>query len=142
MARIDAAIAERARQQLGLITYAQLTDLGCTPRMWQVRLARGELHRAGTRVLQVASTPVSWEQRVLAAQLDAGEGAVVSHLSAAALWGFHGIGRGAVEVTVPACRQVRPTSGVVHRSRRLERVDIGHQGPFTLTQPADVVVPG
>jgi very-short-patch-repair endonuclease len=140
MAAIDAAIAERARQQLGLITYRQLDELGCTERMRRARIGQGLLVPMGHRVLRVAGAAVSWEQRILALALDAGTDAVVSHLSAAALWGFHGIAAGAVEVSVPAGRKPRPMAGRVHRVSALGPSDRRTRGLFRLTSPERTVL--
>jgi hypothetical protein len=48
---------------------------------------------------------------VLGAVLEAGPGAVASHLAAAALWRFEGFSREHVEVTVPAGRHPVPDHG-------------------------------
>jgi hypothetical protein len=47
-----------------------------------------------------------------------------TYLAAAALWRFEGIGRGPVEVTVPAGRHPAPDHGTIHRSRDLVAPDI------------------
>ncbi len=135
MARIDAAIAERAGQQLGLITFDQLDALGCTPAMRRARVRQGTLVPAGRRVLRAAAVSRSWEQQVLALVLDAGPGAVVSHRSAAALWGFKGIAPGAVEVSIPAGRRHVAFEGAVHRVSTLVPDDVRRKDLFTLTSP-------
>ncbi len=59
----------------------------------------------------------------MAAVLAAGEGAALSHLSAAALWGIWRRAPGRIDVTVP--RQRRPQSGFhVHTSRTLRSRDV------------------
>jgi acyl-coenzyme A thioesterase PaaI-like protein len=73
---------------------------------------------------------------VLAAVLEAGPGAVASHLSAAALWRFEGIGRGPVEVTVPAGRHPAPDHGTIHRSRDLVATDIEPRARTPVTTAA------
>jgi very-short-patch-repair endonuclease len=135
MARIDAAIAERAGQQLGLITTGQLDLLGCTRQMRRSRVASGLLRPAGRRVWRYASTPTTWEQHVLGAALEAGEGAVVSHMSAARLWRFADIRPGAIEISVPSTRNPGLTRGRLHRVSVLDRTDVRRQGPFVLTSP-------
>jgi hypothetical protein len=136
MARIDAAIAERAEQQLGLITHEQLQMIGCSDSMRRSRVRQGTLVPAGRRVVRAAAVPRSWEQRVLALLLDAGPGSAISHRSAAALWGFRGITPGAVEVSVPSDRRPRPLEGVIHRVGTLPPADVCTKGLFTLTSPA------
>jgi very-short-patch-repair endonuclease len=140
MARIDAAIAERARQQLSLITHTQLDELGCSRQMRRTRVSDGRLVPIAHRVLRLAGSPCSWEQALLAANLEAGDPAVVSHMSAAALWGFADIGRGAIELSTPAARNPRLTRGRVHRVRDLSRSDVSHRAPFQLTTPERTLV--
>lgn len=55
----------------------------------------------------------------MAAVLTCGEGAVLSHSSAAALWGIAPSQRGPIEVTVPAPRQLKRRRVRVHRTCRL-----------------------
>jgi acyl-coenzyme A thioesterase PaaI-like protein len=73
---------------------------------------------------------------VLAAVLEAGPGAVASHLSAAALWRFEGIGRGPVEVIVRAGRHPAPDHGTIHRSRDLVATDIEPRARTPVTTAA------
>ena len=81
MAAIDhAAIAERAAPQLGLITTADLNRLGLTPRQIDRFLANGVLRRIGRGVHALAGAASSAQQRLLAATMLAGDGAVASHL--------------------------------------------------------------
>jgi hypothetical protein len=78
-------------------------------------------------VYRAVSCPESWHQKLIAACLWAGEGAVVSHLTAARLHGLEGLPaqrhREKVEVTVPFANSGRAAGLRVHRSRKLERVD-------------------
>jgi very-short-patch-repair endonuclease len=63
---------------------------------------------------------VPFEGRCLAAVLACGENAVLSHRSAAELWGFMPRAKGPVHVTVPASSGRRSRPGIiVHRSRHL-----------------------
>lgn len=120
MARVlDGAIADHAPKTLGLLTTSQLDVFGCTRQMRRTLVARGVLIPVGGGVFRHAAHPRSWQQRVLAAVLVAGPGAVVSHLTAAALWGFDEIEPGPIEVTVPRARAPRRVPATVHR------VDLG-----------------
>ena len=49
----------------------------------------------------MAGAPATWHQRLMAACLVGGPGAVASHRSAGALWGLDGLAPGPIEVTVP-----------------------------------------
>jgi len=67
------------------------------------------------RVFRDPATPRSWLQSLSAALLWAGEGAVASHRSAAALWALDGCPEGPVELTSP--KGLRPLDGItVHRN--------------------------
>ncbi len=118
MARtIDAAIAERAARQLGLVTLEDCRLLGLTDAQRQHRLRTGRWAPVGHRTFRIRGAPVTWAQRLYAACLEAGQGAVVSHIAAAAWWGFPRISEGAVEISVPRSRSARSTLAVVHRPR-------------------------
>lgn len=133
---IDGAIAERAREQFGLLTLDQLAELGCTRQMRRSRLTAGVFLQESTHVLRLASVPRSWEQRLLAATLEAGPAAVISHVAACALWGFHGVRPGAVELSVPRSRRPRTLVGRIHRLADLLSVDIGHHRGLQVTTPS------
>jgi hypothetical protein len=127
MARdIHGAIAERAPKSLGLFTNEQLGVLGVSRQQRRTLLSNGVLIPIGGGVVRHAAYPPSWEQRIFAAVLAAGDGAVASHLSAAALWRLDGVPRAEVtiEVTVTRGRCPRSVPGTVHRSVDLGPADI------------------
>jgi hypothetical protein len=102
---IDAVIAEVAARQHGVVTRAQLVDVGLGADAIDHRVRRGRLHRLHRGVFAVGHAVVSREGRWLAAVLAAGPGAVLSHRSAAALWGIHATARSRPEVTAPRRRR-------------------------------------
>jgi hypothetical protein len=67
-------------------------------------------------VYRLAGVPVTWEQRALAACLIAGPPAVVSHRSAAVLFGVSGFRPGPLDITVPPGRSNRNPLATVHRA--------------------------
>ena len=87
-----------------------------TPRQWQTRTKSGLYVRSQPNVVRLAGAPVTWEQRVLAVCLSGGVGTAASHRAAALLWGFRGIERAPVEVTVPDERRPMLDHAVVHRA--------------------------
>src|SRR5690349_17787008 len=97
---LDRRIAELAERQHGVVGRGQLLDLGTTEAAIEGRLRRGSLHRMHPGVYAVGHADVRelsrWMGAVLASQPDA----VLSHGSAAALWGLRS-GRTTVEVTTP-----------------------------------------
>ena len=120
MARaLDGAIAELAPKTLGLLTHAQLDTLGVTRQRRRTLVANGVLVPVAAGVVRHVAHPESWRQRVLAAVLAAGDGAVASHSAAAVLWRFDGLSPGPVEVTVPSARRPRVTSATMSPGRRL-----------------------
>jgi very-short-patch-repair endonuclease len=105
----DREVAVLAARQHGVVARAQLLALGLTARAIDGRLARGWLHPVHRGVFAVGVPARAREALWMAAVLSAGEGAVLSHRSAAALWGLRPDGRRA-EVSVPGRR--RPRAGV------------------------------
>ncbi len=104
--RPDRAIAALAARQHGVVSRAQLEAIGLGRGAIQNRLARGLLHRLHQGVYAVGHRRLTGDGASMAAVLAAGPGAVLSHRSAAALWGIRNTDRAAVEVIVPrACRR-------------------------------------
>lgn len=89
----------------------------------RTRLRRGQWIKVETGVLRVEGAPITWESKLLAHVLAAGDGAMASHRSAAALWNLDGFRRvSKPELTVPRDRRIRRTSAVVHHSTDLHLV--------------------
>lgn len=123
---IDETPAQQAaQQQHGLLTRAQLRELGISAKAEQLRIARGRWQHHGGDVVHLSPAPMTYPQRCRWASMVAA--GIVSHHAAALLLGLPGIGestserdrleRRPVSVLVPAgsCNQ-RPGI-VVHRSR-------------------------
>lgn len=128
--RIDRRILQIAKWQRGRVARRQLLASGVTPaaidrRVWNGKLER--LHRGVYALPNTADLALAYET---AALLACGEGAVLSHHSAATLWGLRpGVAR-PVHVTVPGERGCpRPRGVKVHRSTTLTPADVAlHQG--------------
>jgi len=140
MEAFDVIMSRLAARQMGLVTRAQAEAAGATARMIQHRLATGRWVRVGPGVYRLAGVPVTWHQRALAACLGAGPEAVVSHRSAAVIWGLSGFRPGALEITVPDGRSVRRGAVVVHRSLELPRMDRTTHGRVPVTRPARMLL--
>jgi predicted transcriptional regulator of viral defense system/very-short-patch-repair endonuclease len=96
--RLIAALAERHH---GVVALRQLLEIGLTRKAIESRLKRGRLHAIHRGVYAVGHrilTPDGWR---MAAVLAAGPDAVLSHYSAADLWGLRGSARRQHDVTVP-----------------------------------------
>src|SRR5215207_8922338 len=129
---MDAAIARIAARQHSLVTRAQAIAAGASDHAIQHRLATGRWVLVARGVYRIAGAPVTWTQRALAACLIAGDGAVVSHRSAAVLWGVSGFRPGPLDVTVPPGRSGRNALARVHRSD----VDGVRREGVTVTRPS------
>ncbi len=114
-----------AARQHGVLSRAQLLEFGVTSRMVQRRVANGRmvpLHRGVYRVGPLESV----HTREMAATLACGDGAVISHSSAASLWGLLPpcAERDPVEVSLVGGQSGRRRHGIrVYRVARLPEED-------------------
>lgn len=116
----DAAIRAIARGQHSLVARRQLRAAGVAAPSVRRRLRSGMLVAVTSRVLRLAGAAPDEDQRVMAAVLDAGPGAVASHTTAAALWGLPGFDGATVEVSRGRAGSDRPSSlARVHHPRLL-----------------------
>lgn len=84
----DRAIAALAREQHGVVSRRQLLAAGVGPSAIKNRLRKGRIHRIHRGVYAIGHDRIDIRGRWHAAVLACGEGAVLSHQSAAALWGL------------------------------------------------------
>ncbi len=98
---------------------AELREIGFDEAAIRRRVLAGRLHRVYRGVYAVGHTIVSAEGRWLAAVMTCGDGAALSHRSAAALWGIRPTAAARIDVTVSHTSGVRSSSAIaVHRTRR------------------------
>jgi very-short-patch-repair endonuclease len=113
----DAAVADIAARQHGIVSLPQLRDLGMTGSGVRKRVARRQLHRVHAGVFAVGHTALRSEGHWMAAVIACGPRAVLSHRSAAALWDLRpdpaatveliatgSKGRGKPEITAHRCQ--------------------------------------
>jgi Transcriptional regulator, AbiEi antitoxin/AbiEi antitoxin C-terminal domain len=103
----DRLIAALAQRQHGVVGRRQLLELGLGRRAIGHRLASGRLHRLHRGVYAVGHRVLSREATWMAAVLATGPGAVLSHRSAAALWGIRDSASARVDVTIPRWSRAR-----------------------------------
>jgi predicted transcriptional regulator of viral defense system len=117
----DAEMARLASRQHGLVTAGQLVEAaGLDTAAIRRRVLAGRLHRLHRGVYAVGHSAVPFEGRCAAAVLALGEGAVLSHRSAAELWGMVPRAKGPIHVTLPANGGRKSRDGlIIHRSRTL-----------------------
>jgi hypothetical protein len=129
-----------AGRQHGVVTLEQLREAGIGRTEVTRRVQAGRLHRLHRGVYAVGHRSLSWRGRWLAAVLAEGDGAVLSHSSAVALWEFLRPIQGPAHVTVGAARRPKPRAGiVVHRSRTLTPRDITRRHGIAVTTPARAI---
>ncbi len=130
-----------ARRQYGVLTHAQLVALGFGAKAIRHRLGSGRLHRIHRGVYAVGRRELSREGRWMAALLACGPDAILSHGSAAALWG---IGKEDVGIEITVRRRSWPRRpGVTVRGRpslpsqdvtRFRRIPVTTPGRTALDQ--------
>jgi hypothetical protein len=129
---VDQALAELAHRQWGVVSLAQLQALGLGGRAVQLRAQTGRLRRLYRGVYAIGGAALPREGRGLAAVLACGDGAVLSHTSAAVHWGLLTYDPPQPHVTAPASKAGAP--GIrLHRTRSLDARDTTtHRGiPIT-----------
>jgi very-short-patch-repair endonuclease len=117
-------VAELAGRQHGRVALWQLRELGLGSSGVRNRVAAGRLHPVHRGVYAVGRTTQTGKSNWMAAVLACGTGAVLSHRSAAALFGIRRSASATVDVTTPS-QAGRKRDGIrVHDGRRLTRVEI------------------
>ncbi|MDX6582933.1 MAG: hypothetical protein QOI10_2117 [Solirubrobacterales bacterium] len=131
----------RARRQHGVVTREQLRGLGMTARQVDGALARGELrplHR-GVYLVGPVTPP---HAREIAAVLACGDGALLSHQSAAYLYGLlpYPAQPGPVDITVTGRHTGRHPGVRLHRTTTLHRYERRERSKIPVTAPPRTVV--
>jgi len=136
----DATIWALVRRQHGAVARRQLLELGLSARRIERRIASGRLHPVWRGVYAVGRPELGRRGRWMAAVLACGPNAVLSHGSAAALWGF-GEERGdAIDVSVPASRRGRQRGIRVHRRAMAILADVATHEGIPLTSPVRTLI--
>lgn len=141
--KIDRSILGRAlweltERQHGVVSREQLLSLGLSPAAIEHRLRRGRLHRVARGIYAVGRPELSREGRWMVALLAGGPHAVLSHLSAAAVWGIADEPRGGIAISVPTGRCRR--RGITSHCRPLSASDLTVRRGLRLTTPARTIL--
>jgi predicted transcriptional regulator of viral defense system len=146
---VDSMIARFASSQHGVVTTKQLTAAGLGKAAISERAKNGRLHRLYRGVYAVGHRAPNLHQRWMAAVLVCGEGAVLSHSSAAALWKLLRPLEGPIHVSTPStngritrrgihlhrCPTLREPSSYLQTGGRGGRLTTRRQGiPVTTVQ--------
>jgi hypothetical protein len=126
-------VGDLATRQHGVVGRGQLLALGLSEHAVDRWISGGRLHPVHAGVYAVGHRRVSRRGEWHAAVIACGPGAMLSHFSAAALWGFGGERPGLVHVTAPGRRRNRQPRIAVHRPRRLAREDRAHHDGIAAT---------
>jgi very-short-patch-repair endonuclease len=144
--RVERTIEELAATQFGVFARAQAVTLGATRSMIDHRVKVGAWSLVLPNVYRVTAVPRTKRQRAMAAAL--WSDGLVSHTTAAELWGFEDVRTEAVHVTVASTRRPRSAHVVIHRVVDLLPADVGRSGPIAVTSAlrtaidlAGIVVP-
>jgi very-short-patch-repair endonuclease len=124
---------ELVHRQHGVVTRSQLLKLGYRPDAIKHRIAVGRLHRVRHGVYAVGRPRLSQHGHWLAVVLSCGPEAVLSHDSAAALWGIRSVSSERVEVSVPIHVTRRRAGIVVHRRAALDPSDLTRHDGIPVT---------
>jgi very-short-patch-repair endonuclease len=127
-----------AAKQHGVVTRAQLVDLGLSSDAIDYRLCRGRLHRVGQGVYAVGRPQLTRHGVLIAAVLSCGPGAALSHDAAGEVYGIRKRRPGPIDVTVTGAQRRRP--GVrVHR-QALASHDLTRRRGIPVTTPVRTLV--
>ena len=119
----DRKIAVVAAKQHSLITLKGVKEAGGDHNDAYRRVKAGRWEDCGYRTYRLAGVPWTWEARLLAKVLCAGEGACVSHLCAARLHGL-GFQNASMEISIKRGQHHRPDGLIVHTSTDLDLAEI------------------
>jgi hypothetical protein len=119
----DGGIARICHEQQGLITLEQLEAHGLSVQAVHERLLVGRLHRIHQRVYALTPGVMTQRGQCMAAVLACGPDAVLSHRSAAYLWGIIDEWSDPIDVTAPNRRGRSPVGVAAHRDGSLQPID-------------------
>jgi very-short-patch-repair endonuclease len=138
--RADIRVAQLAGRQWGVVSLDELRGFGLSYKTVEDRVRSGRLHRLHRGVYAVGHTSLAPEGRFLAAIKACGPQAVLSHFSAAALYGLVKWDDRHPEVTVPGTA-TRTHRGIhVHRSSMLDVRDTARHTGIPITTPARTLI--
>jgi very-short-patch-repair endonuclease len=136
----DTRVARIAGRQYGIVTKAQVLAAGMSSSGVGRRLERGRLHRVHRGVYAVGHTAHSFRSLCMAAVLACGDGAVVSHRSAAALWRLLDPIDGPIHISVPSRSGRAKRRGIrIHRCPSLSTQQMTRKHNIPVTNPARTI---
>lgn len=129
-----------AKGQHDVIARRQLLDLGFSAKAIKHRVSIGRLHPIHRGVYSVGRPSLTQHGRWMAAVLACGDGAVLSHSSAAALWRIGFEQRGLVELSLPSQSHRKVPGLRIHRRPSLRPRDITAEYGIPVTTPIQTLI--
>jgi very-short-patch-repair endonuclease len=130
--QLDRAIGDLAERQHGVVSRTQLLELGLARGAIAHRMELGRLRPVQRGVYTIGHRLLGRDGRWMAAVLACGRGAVLSHHSAAALWGMRQSSR--IEITTRTAHRMKKQV-IVHRATLRDDERTTHRGIPTTTVP-------
>lgn len=130
-----------ARRHHGLVSRAAAERRGISRSAWYRAIASGQLEQIAPNVARLHGSLPTLAQRALTAVWAAGDGALASHRTAAALWGLERPDDDPIDIILPSRRRhALPTGVVIHRPRDLRSLrPVGRSGVPT-TNPLRMLI--
>lgn len=129
-----------AKSQHDVIARSQLLDLGFSPKAIKHRVSSGRLHPIHRGIYAVGRPSLTPHGRWMAAVLACGDGAVLSHSSAAALWRIGFESRSVVELSLPSPSRRRRLGLRIHRRPSLQQRDTTIEHGIPVTTPIQTLI--
>ena len=127
-------------RQHGVVSRSKLLDHGYDANAIRHRVAAGRLHRVRRGVYAVGRPRLTQNGHWMAGVLRCGPEAVLSHGSAAALWGIQPMRPGPIEISVPAHVRIRAGGIAVHRRAVLDADAVRFREAIRVTSPACTLI--
>ena len=131
---------ELAGRQHGVVARRQLLGIGFNAREIEHRVARRRLHLVMRGVYAVGWPKLTRERRWMAAVLACGEGALLSHRSAAALWEIGHERRGVVDISVTRRAELKRRGLRVRGRPSLKAKSIAAHHGIPVTTPVQTLI--
>jgi very-short-patch-repair endonuclease len=134
------AIVALAERQHGVVTRAQLAEIGLTDPSVGRRVENGSLWRVHKGLYAVGRPSLTREGRFMAAVLSCGPAAALSHFAAAVVWGLIRERGPRIDVTVPRGGQRRRRGAVIIHRSALPDTDVTLNDGIRVTTPARTLI--
>lgn len=131
---------ELARSQHGVVSRDQLVAVGYKRHAIDHRIRTGRLYPLHRGIYAVGRPHVTEHGRWMAGVLACGDGALISHSSAAALWRIGAEDRDVVELSLPSPFQLRRPGLRIHRRPALKPRDVTREYGIPVTTPVQTLI--